>query len=59
MLREFAVARHRARSGRLFTSYETEAREPEPEPVQAEADPQLQIQHRTRRLAARLLSTPA
>jgi hypothetical protein len=32
---------------------------PEPEPVQAQADPQIQIQHRTRRLAARLLSTPA
>ena len=32
---------------------------PEPEPVQAEADPQIQIQHRTRRLAARLLSSPA
>ena len=30
-----------------------------PEPVQAEADPQLEIQQRTRRLAARLLSTPA
>jgi len=35
------------------------APEPEPEPVQAQADPQIQIQHRTRRLAARLLSTPA
>jgi ATP-dependent Clp protease protease subunit len=32
---------------------------PEPEPVQAEADPQIEIEHRKRRLAVRLLCTPA
>ena len=33
--------------------------EPAPAPEEAEADPPIQLQHRTRRLAARLLSTPA
>ena len=32
---------------------------PEPEPVQAQADPQIEIEHRKRRLAVRLLCTPA
>jgi len=32
---------------------------PEPQPVQAEADPQIEIEHRKRRLAVRLLCTPA